>query len=182
MIALTCTRLAAEGVGQRHSEESQSTRRDSSDGGERGLMPEIRTAVRTGDTLMTARRTEAAAARSGDHAGIALHSADRGKSRPFCVMSKPSSSMKSAPSPTTSAARPGAFAGAPGGADVSSAGTRRTFGTQKPIEEVAHFLTGNRPASWMSGTGSLISRWKCPARPWDQSPPTNVGQRSTTGW
>ena len=44
-------------------------------------MPEIRTAVRTGDTLMKERRAmlQAAAAHPGDHAGVALHSAHRGR-------------------------------------------------------------------------------------------------------
>jgi ATP-dependent Lhr-like helicase len=44
------------------------------------LMPEIRTAVRTGDTLMKDRRAhvEAAAAHSGDDAGVVLHFADGG--------------------------------------------------------------------------------------------------------
>jgi ATP-dependent helicase Lhr and Lhr-like helicase len=49
--------------------------------GERGLlMPEIRTAVRTGDTLhaRAPRHAEAASAHSGDHAGVALHPADGG--------------------------------------------------------------------------------------------------------
>ena len=43
------------------------------------LMPEIRTAVRTGDTLMHDRRAmqKRPAAHSGDYAGIALHLADR---------------------------------------------------------------------------------------------------------
>ena len=49
--------------------------------GERGLlMPEIRTAVRTGDTLHAgaAGDVEEASAYSGDHAGVAVHPADGG--------------------------------------------------------------------------------------------------------
>ena len=50
--------------------------------GERGLlMPEIRTAVRTGDTLHARAEgdVEEASAYSGDYAGVALHFADGGQ-------------------------------------------------------------------------------------------------------
>ena len=50
--------------------------------GERGLlMPEIRTAVRTGDTLMqgSARHAEAPAAHPGHYTRVALHFADGGE-------------------------------------------------------------------------------------------------------
>ncbi len=114
--------------------------------GERGLlMPEIRTAVRTGDTLMHERR---AMLKQPPHILVTtpeslyiLLTAET-EPRHSAATSRPSSSMKSTPSPTTSAARiwrsrwsawiaPREQARGPVRIGLSA--------TQKPIELVAAF-------------------------------------------
>ena len=118
---------------------------------ERGfLMPEIRTAVRTGDTLMHERR---AMLKRPPHIlvttpGIALHFADRREEpRNSAQLSKPSSWTKFTPSPTTSAARIWRFHSN----DWKRSPTGRPLriglsATQKPIELIAHFLDRQRPS------------------------------------
>ena len=115
--------------------------------GERGLlMPEIRTAVRTGDTLMHERR---AMLKRPPHIlvttpGVALHPADRGKSRAILrdvetVIVDEIHAVaddKRGAHLTLSLERLEALTYRPPVRIGLSA-------TQKPIEEIAHFLTGN---------------------------------------
>ena len=126
-------RLAAEGAGQRHSEKSRSAAgRDSSDGGR----------ARPADAGDSHRRphrrhadarapgdAEAAAAHSGHHAGVALHSADRGEESRDSARCRDRHRRRNPRRRRRQARRAsGAVAGAAGSADASSAGAHRTLG------------------------------------------------------
>ena len=142
-------RLAAEGAGQRHPEESRAPLGEILQlAGERGLlMPEIRTAVRTGDTLMHERRAmlDASAAHSGHHARIALHPAHGGKEPRNPAHRRDGDRRRNSRRRRRQARRAsGAFARTPRSAASGSPPMRIGLSaTQKPIELVAQFLAGS---------------------------------------
>jgi Lhr-like helicase len=96
--------------------------------GERGLlMPQIRTAVRTGDTLAHERR---AMLKCPPHILVTTPEslyADAEKAGPYCATWKPSSWTKSMPCGRQAWRASYAVAGAAGGADSSAAGAHWTF-------------------------------------------------------
>jgi len=101
--------LAPKGAQQRHSKKpGHTTGRILLLARERGfLMPEIRTAVRTGDTLMhhTPRHAEAPATYSGYHPNLFTFCSRLRKVERFFEPLRLLSWMKSTPSPTTNAVR-----------------------------------------------------------------------------
>ena len=117
--------------------------------GERGyLMPHIRTAVRTGDTLAHERRAMliAAAAHSGDHARIAVHPADR-REEPRNSEDGRDGDRRRDPRRGRRQARlaSGAVARAAGAADAKAAHAHRAFGDAE-----SHRAGG---ASFLRGAG-----------------------------
>ena len=164
--------------------------------GERGLlMPEIRTAVRTGDTLgqRPAADAEAAAAHPGDDAGVVLHSAHRGE--------EPRGSARCGNRDRRRDSRGGrrqarsasiALARAAGGSDRATSGPHWTFRhteADRRSGAISCRLLGctasrvpSRSLSMLAIAGRWTSQWRYLLPSWDLSLRTKCGERFMSVW